>query len=532
MNVLATAAQMRELDCIAIGEWGSSSPELMENAARAVTEQVLRVLRERSGFVSCPIYAQGQKPEQPQTECTSPTVVIFCGPGNNGGDGVAVARQLLEQGVEVEAILVGERSKMTPDERVMEEKLNEVHGRLKTFIEFKTEEKKLRYRCGCVVDALFGVGLCREVTGDFARAIAWMELCPAPTISCDIPSGVSADTGEILGTAVRAARTVTFTCAKPGLYLGEGGPCAGEVLVADIGIPCPLVNELIWRQEPRTMVLERGHYVLPRRKRTAHKGDFGRVFILAGSEGYTGAPVLAARAAVRSGAGLVFLGVPREIYPIAAVKCDEAMPFPLPEDYDQILEKARGCDAALIGPGLGRSEGAECLALALLRDLDIPVVLDADGINALAGHIDILDGRRAMTVLTPHDGEFRRLTGCELPISDRLTQAKDFAAAHGCVMILKGHNTITALPDGRAYLNANGNPGMAKGGCGDVLAGLIVGLLGQKQLCTDGELCALAVYYHGEAGDRCAARLGEYGMTPSDMLEELPLVLKDHTNTH
>ena len=270
---------------------------------------------------------------------------------------------------------------------------------------------------------------------------------------------------------------------------------------------------------------------LPRRPRQSHKGDFGRVLILAGSEGYTGAPVLAARAALRTGAGLVFLGVPRDIYPIVAVKCDEAMPFPLPEDHGAILDRAAGCDAVLIGPGLGRKPGAERLVLGLLGELEVPVVLDADGINALAGHIDVLDGRRAPTVLTPHEGEFARLTGCPLPIGDRLSAARDFAAAHRCTVVLKGHGTVTAAPDGRVWVNSTGGPGMAKGGSGDVLAGMTAALWGQR-LLRRGEddlprLAAAAVYYHGLAGDLCAGRFGEYAMLPGDMIEALPQVLKE-----
>ena len=270
---------------------------------------------------------------------------------------------------------------------------------------------------------------------------------------------------------------------------------------------------------------------LPRRPRQAHKGDFGRVLILAGSEGYTGAPVLAARAALRTGAGLVFLGVPRDIYPIVAVKCDEAMPFPLPEDHRAILDRAIGRDAVLIGPGLGRRPETEQLVLELLEELEVPVVLDADGINALAGHIDVLDGRRAPTVLTPHEGEFARLTGCPLPIGDRLSAARDFAAAHRCTVVLKGHGTVTAAPDGRVWVNSTGGPGMAKGGSGDVLAGMTAALWGQR-LLRRGEddlprLAAAAVYYHGLAGDLCAGRFGEYAMLPGDMIEALPQVLKE-----
>ena len=241
---------------------------------------------------------------------------------------------------------------------------------------------------------------------------------------------------------------------------------------------------------------------LPYRDRSAHKGHFGKVFILAGSQGYTGAPVFAANAAVRTGAGLVFLGVPANIYPIIAVKCDEAMPFPLPENYDMILEKAQSCDVALIGPGLGRSEESDTLVRRLLHDLTIPVVLDADGINAVSGHIDSLDARTALTVLTPHEGEFHRLTSCPLPIPDRLSAACTFAQTHHCVLVLKGQGTITAAPDGTYFQNTTGNPGMAKGGSGDVLSGMIAALLGQKQLSSFSPtlLTAAAVYFHGLAG--------------------------------
>ena len=272
---------------------------------------------------------------------------------------------------------------------------------------------------------------------------------------------------------------------------------------------------------------------LPYRDRSAHKGDFGKVFILAGSQGYTGAPVFSAKAAVRTGAGLVFLGVPANIYPIVAVKCDEAMPFPLPENYDMILKKAQSCDVALIGPGLGRSVESDTLVRQLLCDLTIPVVLDADGINAVSEHINILDARRAPTILTPHEGEFHRLTGCPLPISDRLSTACSFAQEHHCVLVLKGQGTITAAADGTYFQNTTGNPGMAKGGSGDVLAGMIAALLGQKQLSSFSPefLAAAAVYFHGLAGDLCAQQLGEYGMTPSDMLTAIPSVLKAHTQT-
>ena len=281
--------------------------------------------------------------------------------------------------------------------------------------------------------------------------------------------------------------------------------------------------------------VDRGMLRFPRRPRDSHKGDYGRVFILAGSRGYTGAPCLAARAAVRGGAGLVTLAVPEDVYPIVAAKCcDEVMVWPLPEDDGSVVDKAGGCGAAVIGPGLGRAPETEELVLSLLADLEIPVVLDADGINALAGHIDVLDRRSAPTVLTPHEGEFSRLTGCALPIRDRLSAARDFSRDHGCILVLKGHSTVTATPDGSAWINATGNPGMAKGGSGDVLARITAALMGQKHLRRESrdntlELVQAAVCLHGLTGDQCAKKFGEYAMLPTDLIEALPEILREWT---
>ena len=261
---------------------------------------------------------------------------------------------------------------------------------------------------------------------------------------------------------------------------------------------------------------------LPRRAANTHKGDYGRLFILAGSRGYTGAAALCARAAVRGGAGLVTVAVPEDIYPIVAVKCDEAMVWPLPEDDGAVLEMAKGCDAALIGPGLGQGERAERLVRLLLRALDCPVILDADGINIISRHIDVLDERTAETVLTPHEGEFSRLTGCPLPVRDREGMARWFAQAHHCTLVLKGHRTVTAVPDGTCAVNSTGNPGMAKGGSGDVLAGLMVALVGQGIP----NAVPAAVWLHGRAGDLAAVYKGEYGMTPSDMVDQIPYAIK------
>lgn len=268
---------------------------------------------------------------------------------------------------------------------------------------------------------------------------------------------------------------------------------------------------------------------LPDREADSHKGDYGKLLLLCGSSGYTGAAALAAMGALRSGAGLVYLGVPESIYAIEAVKLTEPVVFPLPEENGMlskaaagpVLEKLTYMDAVLIGPGLGCSEGTMAVLTAVMKNFSGPVVLDADGINLLSGHMDILRGRQHITVLTPHPGEFARIGG--VASSDRVASAMTFARDNGCVMCLKGHNTV--ITDGkRCYLNPTGNPGMAVGGSGDVLAGIIVSLLGQGMEPLLATACG--AWLHGAAGDRCAAVMGQYGMLPGDMLDVLPRLMK------
>ncbi len=270
---------------------------------------------------------------------------------------------------------------------------------------------------------------------------------------------------------------------------------------------------------------------LPRRDPEGHKGDFGKVLCVCGSVGYTGAPIFASRAAVRTGAGLVFLGVPQSVWPVAAVKSDEAMPFPLPETADgrlsllaeePIRRRAAGCDAVLLGCGLGRDRQTDALVQNLL-DIEKPLVLDADGLNALDGHPELLRKRPAVTVLTPHEGEFLRLGGNLSPGRERAAAA--FSQEYGVYLILKGHRTLIAAPDGRMAVNTTGNCGMAKGGSGDVLAGMLLSLLGQG--CETFDACCAAVWLHGWAGDLAAADKGERGMTPTDLLEQIPYALKN-----
>lgn len=266
---------------------------------------------------------------------------------------------------------------------------------------------------------------------------------------------------------------------------------------------------------------------LPKRKEESHKGDYGRLLLICGSVGFTGAPWFAAEAAVKSGAGLVFLLVPRDIYTVTAVKCREAMPFPLQCDEkgriseaseEEILKRLKDCDACLVGPGLGRSEGVSKIVFSVIRNCKVPLVLDADGINAVSENINILDEAACPIILTPHEGEFSRLGG-ELENGRELSAAK-FAAERKCTLVLKGNKTLTAFSDGRIYRNLTGNPGMAKGGSGDVLSGILTSLLGQKLDFTRSILSA--VWLHGRAGDICEAKFGEYSMTPTDLIYALP----------
>ena len=269
---------------------------------------------------------------------------------------------------------------------------------------------------------------------------------------------------------------------------------------------------------------------LPRRDPEGHKGTFGKVLCVCGSVGYTGAPIFAGRGAVRTGSGLVFLAVPESVWPVAAVKSDEAMPFPMPEAEgrlsllaeESIRRRAESCDAVLIGCGLGRGWQTDALVRNLLT-IEKPMVLDADGLNALSGREELLQKRAAPTILTPHEGEFLRLGG-DLS-AGREAAAAAFSEKYGVYLVLKGHRTVVAAPDGRLAVNGTGNSGMAKGGSGDVLAGMILSLLGQG--CEAFAACCAGVWLHGRAGDLAAADKGERGMTPTDLLEQIPYAMKD-----
>lgn len=506
---LATAEQMRNLDRQAIEHYRIPSVDLMERAAEGICAEALKLVQGKSG------------------KCRA---AVFCGSGNNGGDGIAAARLLFLSGAKTRVFLVGSYEKLTPDALEMTRRLSECGIELEPFDPDSNEQKNWTMCCDLLVDALFGIGLCREIAADSpnAAAVDWINTAPGKVVAADIASGVAADNGNVLGCAVQADVTVTFTLPKIGHYVGDGAAASGKVRVWDIGIPKNLVRELVCSAQTTEPEFVRAS--LPRREPEGHKGTFGKLLIVGGSGAYTGAPYLTAEAAQRTGCGLVFLGVPQSIWAVEAQKCAGPMPFALPSDKNtgiltlralpEIAKRLDDCDVLALGPGLGRSVQSDKLVRALLRQTKKPVVLDADGINALSGHIDCLDARRGrITVLTPHDGEFARLGG-DLFGGDRVKAARDFAMAHGCILVRKGHHTITATPQGNVLVNDNGNTGLAKGGSGDVLTGIIASLLCQG--ATPVQAAACGVWLHGRAGDFAAAELTEYCVTPPDVIRMLP----------
>ena len=499
---LTNSQKMRDADNTAIHTSGVPSTWLMTNAAGHVARAALDLMN------------------------TNRKAVIFCGSGNNGGDGVAAALYLLRRCVDLRIILVGNRSNLSPDTAEMERRLIELGGKLEDFSSLDFEElSDYTGNAGVIIDAIFGIGLSRNVEGLALKAIELTNRSGVPVVSADIASGVEADTGRILGTAVRASTTVTFSKAKPGHFAEPGCTCCGELQIADIGIP----REIADSSEINVHAVMPDDVKLPKRNPISHKGNYGKLLIIGGSAGYTGAPTLAARAAVRSGAGLVSLGVPDSIYQITAVKNDEAMPFPLADRDGHlsadalpvILDRLSNCDICAIGMGLGRGDELTELVCNLVMESNKPLIIDADGLYALSQNISVLEHSKKPVVLTPHEGEFPRLGGTLT--GDRVSDARTFAEKYNCVMILKGHHSICAFPDGEVYIISNGTPGMAKGGSGDVLSGILAAMMGQFPLK---QAVITAAYLHARTGEICDEKFGEYSMTPSDIIENLSTVTK------
>lgn len=507
MKVL-TAVAMQELDRRTIDEIGLPGMVLMENAGRAVAD----IIRAR--------YA----------DLLPGPVLILCGRGNNGGDGFVIARHLRDAGWQVRVVLLAERPLPSGDAAAMLAIFERSGGNVVAAPDPAALAAALSAAdCRLCVDALLGTGCTRAPEGVVADAVAWLNRQTAPVVAVDLPSGVDAGSGRIPGSAVRATLTVTFAFAKVGLVSYPGAGLAGEVVTVPIGIPhevaaaAPADYLLIDRFEARAL--------LPPRPVDGHKGSFGHLLVVAGSPGKSGAAVMTATAGLRAGAGLVTLACPAGLQVIAATQLLEVMTAPLAEvggavslqAMSELLALSDGKQALALGPGLGSGDETTALVRRLLKESPLPAVIDADGLNALAGHLDVLAQRRGRpTVLTPHPGEMARLSGQPVAAiqADRIAAARDFAVTHGVVLVLKGARTVTAGPDGRVRINASGHAGMASGGMGDVLTGLIGGLLAQGMAA--GDAAALGVFLHGLAGDRLYDRYGDAGLLAGDLLGELP----------
>ena len=510
MKVL-TAAAMRELDERATGELGVPAAVLMENAALGVIE----ALADR--------FAGARR------------VAVFCGPGNNGGDGLAVARHLLVRGWRPQVWLVhGGRS-------VGEEAARQlaICRALPLEVEEVGDEEGLRAALAAargsdlVVDALFGTGLARPLSGLFAAAVEGLCALGAPVLAVDLPSGLDASTHLPPGPHVVADLTVTFAALKVAHVLPPAALACGEVAVADLGVPSSLVEEADGDLE--LMAAEELIGLLPLRPAAAHKGDFGHLLVVAGSPGKAGAAILAGRAAVRAGAGLVTVAVPAPLLAAVDVGSIESMSLGLPADEEgrlradavaPVLAACERCTAVAVGPGLGIEGQTRNAIRRLAREVTLPLLLDADGVNAFAGEPETLRERRAPTVLTPHPGELARLLAIPTAavVEDRVAAARSAAERSGAVVALKGQLTAVASPDGLVALNPTGNPAMASGGSGDVLTGLLGALLAQGLDAFDAT--CLAVYLHGLAGDLAVDRLRVEALAASDLLAELPAALR------
>jgi ADP-dependent NAD(P)H-hydrate dehydratase / NAD(P)H-hydrate epimerase len=507
MRIL-TARQMREADRRTIEDIGVPSLVLMENAGT----QVAAALEARFD------------------DLAERRVAILCGRGNNGGDGFVVARLLSQRNIPVSVFLVGRMSEVRGDART---NLEHLEGLGLPVIEVARDREWEIHssefaRHTLVVDALFGTGLTAPLSGLLQAIVETVNRSGVPVVSIDLPSGLSADTHEVIGPCVRATLTVTLGAPKLPLMLDPARAVVGDLVVADIGIP-PGVVEALEGPDLRLLTPEDVRALVPTRSRDAHKGAFGHVLVIAGSRGKTGAAHLAAYGALGSGAGLVTVATPRSCQPVVACMGPEYMTDGLAETAHGTLAAdaldaalAFACSVIAAGPGLGSGSGVTALVTGLIERARVPLVLDADAINACVGNCSRLTAREGQTiVVTPHPGEMARLLG--IPTSQvqahRLETALTLATTHRLFVVLKGHRTVIATPDGRASINPTGNPGMATGGTGDVLTGMIAGWL--AQLGDANAACRLGVYLHGAAGDLAAIARGEVSMTAGDLAHRI-----------
>ena len=494
-----TAKQMRELDRAAIERHGVPSLDLMEAAGAGLAALVRRATGDEG------------------------PIAVVCGRGNNGGDGFVAARLLAKAGVESFVVLLAKPQELTPDARANFEKFEAMGGRVLRGIDDAAKELA---GAACIVDAILGTGLVRDVEGAALGAIELINSIDVPVIACDLPSGLNADTGLPMGTAVVASGTATFGLPKIGLYAGQGPDFAGRIAVVDIGIPDGEIEKLGAGAE----LIEPAMFadVLARRRPTGHKGSYGHVAIFAGAGGHLGAGYLSSLAALRAGSGLCTYCLPEGAFAKFDARYPEIMCDPLPDGgkgrftnagLAHALKICAGKNAVAIGPAIGTDGDTKSFLNSLIRDCEIPLVIDADGLNVL--ELASLERRAASTVLTPHPGEMGRLMGTSAAEvqSDRLAAARRLADASGAWVILKGAGTIVASPEGALVINPTGNPGMASAGMGDALTGIVASFLAQGLGAS--EACRAAVYLHGLAGDIAAEELGQTTVIATDVIERI-----------
>lgn len=512
---LVTAHQMQTIDKTTIEEFGIPGQVLMENAARGAVEMLFKV---------CPdVYSQ--------------KVCILAGRGNNGGDAFVMARYLMEKKVKTSTFLLSSKEKVTGDAKanlVLLEKLaaaNSEDGVIEiTSLDSFIKYKEMISAHTLFVDGILGTGLNSDVRGVFKEVIETINSLPQPVFSIDIPSGLNADTGQVMGVSIKAVATATFGFAKTGHMLYPGKELTGTLEVIDIGIPGFIAR----KENICTHLIEESTIKSMFKPRTpqSHKGTYGHLLIVAGSTGKSGAAALASNAAMACGAGLVTLAVPESINSIMEVKVTEPMTFPLPESSKghishtalNIILKELVADKKVVaaGPGIGMDESTIKLVHDMVEQITLPMVLDADALNAIAINPYVLKNRKNTTILTPHPGEMARLTGKSTKEvqKNRIGIATQFAGEFNVIVVLKGASTIVALPDGSAHICPTGNPGMASGGMGDVLTGMIAGLSAQG--FTPSEAAIAGVYLHGLSADIIASKRGWSGFVASDIIQIIP----------
>ncbi|MBI3753129.1 MAG: NAD(P)H-hydrate dehydratase [Deltaproteobacteria bacterium] len=519
---------MRRLDETAIKKYGIPGLVLMENAGRGVAQIVKRDFDGgcRGDSVNRPIL--GDPLDLPYK---NKRISIFAGKGNNGGDGFVAARHLSNMGFKVSVYLLANPKEVKGDAKTNLDIWEKMGGETKSIVSAKDIEKykSAILHSALIVDAIFGTGLSAEVDGIHRNVIELINGINKPVVAVDVPSGLDASNGRVLGCCVKAAVTAAMAIAKIGIFVYPGADYAGRVEIVDIGMPQQLLEDekILWELLDKEGIKK----ILKPRKENSHKGSYGHVFVLAGSAGKTGAAAMTSCGAMRSGAGLVSLGIPKSLNPIMEQKLTEVMTLPLAESssgilayeaFEDILSFAVDKEALVLGPGLTTHESVRKLVINLISRSPIPLVVDADGINCLAQDVKVFKKAKAHIVITPHPGEMARLAGMTTKDvqADRIGIASRFARENKVIVVLKGARTVIAEASGKVFINPTGNPGMATAGTGDVLAGMIGGFIAQGYSPIDA--ANMAVYLHGMAGDEVAKKKGQIGMMATDILDVLP----------